>query len=199
MFVSSRTWCFHHNLHRPAKKHNQFFCHDLCIRPVLHYYMIQCESKEPGTPCSIQDVPLFHQLLLVPQWCLFSDRSPCGWSAPRLSGNVDSSQEALLPTVFKGCFGYIFAKMLTNVCSMYMYVQCRIIDYRCIVTCIMIYFHICIYLLTLHFIHIHDQLSSMLQVRLWFLRVLRRSLATGGSPPLECQLCYYLFRHPGNT
>lgn len=30
-------------------------------------------------------------------------------------------------------FGYIFAKMLTNVCSMYMYVQCRIIDYRCIV------------------------------------------------------------------
>lgn len=42
---------FHHNLHRPAKKHNQFFCHDLCIRPVLHYYMIQCESKEPGTPC----------------------------------------------------------------------------------------------------------------------------------------------------
>ena len=116
---------FHHNLHRPAKKHNQFFCHDLFIRPVLHYYMIQCESKERyERPVSIQDVPLFHQLLSSPQWCLDSDRSPCGWSAPRLSGNVDSSQEALLPTVFKGFFWvYFFAKMLTHVCSMYMYVQ----------------------------------------------------------------------------
>ena len=56
----------------------------------------------------------------------------------------------------------------------------------------------------------------MLQVRLWFLRVLRRSLATGGSPPLECHadalhtciqiscvciyisyLCKYIFKHPG--
>lgn len=100
--------------------------YDLCYTTI--FFTVRIKGTI-GTPVSIQDVPLFHQLLSSPQWCLDSDRSPCGWSAPRLSGNVDSSQEVLLPTVLKGFFWvYFFAKMSTHVCSMYMYVQ--VYDYR---------------------------------------------------------------------
>ena len=109
----------------PACKETQpVIYNNLCIRPVLHHYMIQCESKERS------------ERLFRFRMCPYSTSSCCNLSGAWIvtghlvvgqhqgcQGTWTVARRRCFQQFWRVSFGYFFAKMLTNVCSMYMYVQ----------------------------------------------------------------------------
>ena len=62
---------FHHNLHQPTKKHNQSnTLYTTLYIAMLHLLHCTVPIKCQRNGCFVveQDVPLFHKLLLSPQW-----------------------------------------------------------------------------------------------------------------------------------